>query len=122
MTGMKRLTCTLAALTMVIWTYIPVQAEYKGELPPDLDITINFDNSAITGKTAITVFYLGRKPDEIEFTAPAGARVSFVAPKPGRYVTRVIVQVDPPNGEPLIEVSGILHTCSGHTSLVFNVE
>ena len=124
---MKRRIATCAcALAALIWICASVQAEYKGELPRDHDITINFDNSAVSGKTAITVFYLGNRPDEIEFTAPAGARVSYVAPKPGKGVTRVIVQVDPPtNGAPSIEVASnasFVHNCLGHTVLVFDVD
>ena len=124
---MKRRIATYScALAAMIWICAPARAEYKGELPRDHDITINFDNSAVSGKTAITVFYLGNRPDEIEFTAPAGARVSYVAPKPGKGVTRVIVQVDPPtNGTPSIEVASnasFFHNCFGHTVLVFDVE
>jgi len=115
--------CALAALS---WICAPARAEYKGELPADRDFTINVDNSAVTGKTALTVYYLGKRPDEVEFTTPAGAQVSYVAPKPGKGVTRVIVQVDPPtNGAPSIEVASnasFPHNCLGHTVLVFNVE
>lgn len=118
-----RYSCVLTAL---LWICAPTRAEYKGELPGDHDITINFDNSAVAGKSAITVYYLGNKPDEIEFTAPAGARVSYVAPKPGKGVTRLIVQVDPPTtGAPSIEVvsnASFPHNCLGHTVLVFDVE
>jgi hypothetical protein len=122
----RRIATCSCALAALIWICAPAQAEYKGELPRDRDFTINVDNSAVTGKTAITVYYLGNRPDEIEFTAPAGAQVSYVAPKPGKGVTRVIVQVDPPtNGAPGIEVSSnhsFPHNCLGHTVLVFDVE
>jgi len=122
----RRIAICACALAALIWICAPARAEYKGELPADRDFTINVDNSAVTGKTAITVYYLGKRPDEIEFTAPAGARVSYVAPKPGKGVTRVIVQVDPPtNGTPSIEVASnasFVHNCLGHTVLVFDVE
>src|SRR5215475_12924531 len=121
---MKRRIATCAcALAALIWICAPARAEYKGELPRDQDITINLDNSAATGKSAITVYYLGNRPDEIEFTAAPGARAQYVAPKPGKGVTRVIVEVDPPTGATLfVEVSGHPHTCNGHTRLVFDVE
>src|SRR5262245_44165645 len=122
----RRMATCLCSLTALIWICAPALAEYKRELPRDHDITINFDNSAVSGKTAITVFYLGNRPDEIEFTAPPGARVSYVAPKPGKGVTRVIVQVDPPtNGTPSIEVASnasVFHHCLAHPVLVFDVE
>lgn len=124
---MKRRIATYScALTALLWICAPARAEYKGELPREHDITINIDNSAVAGKTAITVFYLGNRPDEIEFTAPAGGHISYVAPKPGKSVTRIIVQVDPSNtGAPSIEVvsnASFPHNCLGHTVLVFDVE
>ena len=119
----RRIATCACAIAALLWVCPPVRAEYKGELLRDLDQTINFDNSASTGKTAITVYYLGSKPGEIEFTAAPGARVQYIAPKPGKGVTRVIVEVDPPSGAtPFVEVSGHPHTCNGHTRLVFDVE
>jgi hypothetical protein len=122
----RRIATCACALAALIWICAPARAEYKGELPADRDFTINVDNSAVTGKTAITIFYLGKRPDEVEFTAAVGAQVSYAAPKPGKGVTRVIVQVDPPtNGAPSIEVVGAAsfpHNCLGHTVLVFDVE
>lgn len=122
----RRIALCSCALASLLWMCATTRAEYKGELPRDHDITINIDNSAVAGKTAITVFYLGNRPDEIEFTAPAGGQMSYVAPKPGKGVTRIIVQVDPPNnGAPSIEVvsnASFPHNCFGHTVLVFNVE
>ena len=124
MKRIKRRTATYAcALATLVWACAPVRAEYKGELSRDSDLTINFDNSAVTGKTAITVFYLGKRPDEIEFTAQPGERVQYIAPKPGKGCSRIIVEVDPPkNGTALVEVGGHPETCNGYTHLVFDIE
>jgi hypothetical protein len=44
---MKRLICTLAALTMLIWTCPPVQAEYLGELRRNIDWQVNVDRLSL---------------------------------------------------------------------------
>ena len=70
---MKRLTCTLAALALVMAISIPASAEFKGTLqrnqPWMLEIASGSTDTIIT-----KVYYLGRDIEVVEIvTVPAGA-------------------------------------------------
>lgn len=127
MKRLKRLVPTFACtLAVLIWTCAPVQAEFKGTLQRDQDWTLNVDNGATGGTTAVTVFYLGRS-DESEFrTVLVGEGVSLAFSKPGRGVRRIIVEVNPPRGQlvPVELVQGQSYTwmSEGDSRVVFNVE
>jgi hypothetical protein len=124
----KKLTFTLAALAMLIWICPPAQADFKGILKVDQDGVITVDNSSTTGATAITVYYLSSRREDIEFLrAPGGARIQFPFAAPARGVRRVIIEVIPPINQTIpVELSqnGITfnHTSVGDTRLVFDVE
>ncbi len=97
---MKRLTCTLAALALVMSAYIPAQAEFKGTLKRDQPWMLEINNASYDNATA-TVYYLGRDLEVAELvTVPSGGTVQTNITKPGRGVRRVIVEVDEAvNGE-----------------------
>lgn len=93
----KKLTCIVAVLAMLIWSCPTVQADFKGILKWDQDGVISVDNSSTTGATAITVYYLSSRREDIEiFRAPGGARIQFPFAAPGRGVRRVIIELSPP--------------------------
>ena len=122
----KRMIYTLAALAMLTWTCPPAQAEYKGSLQRDSDWTLNVGNGGTGGITAVTVFYLGRS-DESEFrTVPVAGRVSLAFLKPGRGVSRIIVEVNPPRGQSvpveLVQDQSYTWMSEGDSRVVFNVE
>lgn len=125
---LKKLTCTLAALAMLIWICPPAQADFKGILKVNQDGVITVDNSSSTGATAITVYYLSSRREDIEFlSAPGGARIQFTLAAPGRGVRRVIIEVSPPINQTIpVELSqngiSFFHTSVGDTRLVFDVE
>ena len=111
---MKRTICAFTALAVLMWTCPPVQADYRGELRRDIDWQFNVDNSAVAGKTAVTVHYLIGRSGEKEITrddieiglVAAGARTQLIFSKPGRGVRRIIIEVHPPmNGTIDVEVS-----------------
>ena len=127
----KKLTCTLAAFAMLIWICPPAQAEYRGILKRDQGWLLNVDNSASAGKTAITVHFYGKRFEDIEFrtvgAGPEEGRVQLVFPKPGKDVTRIVIEVDPPSqhSEVRIEVNqneSIFATIIGYGRMVFEVE
>ena len=124
----KKLTCIVAVLAMLIWSCPTVQADFKGILKSDQDGVISVDNSSTTGATAITVYYLSSRREDLEiFRAPGGARIQFPFAAPGRGVRRVIIEVSPPINQTIpVELSqnGItfFHTSVGDTRLVFDVE
>ncbi len=127
MKRMKRLIATFAcAVAVLIWTCAPAQAEFRGVLRSDQDWVINVDNAATGGITGITVYFLGKKPQDFEFTVPIGGRVQYPFEKVGKDVTRIIIEVDSPQGATLtVEVSqnnSVVTNCFGYCHLVFNVE
>jgi hypothetical protein len=125
---LKKLACALAALAMLIGICPPAQADFKGMLNRDQDGVLSVDNSSTTGATAITVYYLSSRREDIEiFRAPGGARIQFPFAAPGRGVTRVIIEVSPPINQTIpVELSqngiSFFHTSVGDTRLVFDVE
>jgi hypothetical protein len=124
----KKLTRPLAALAMLIWICPPAQADFKGLLQRDQAGVLSVDNSSTTGATAITVYYLSSRRQDIEiFRAPGGARIQFLFAAPGRGVGRVIIEVSPPIDQTIpVELlqNGIsfFHTSVGDARLVFDVE
>lgn len=107
MKRMKRLTCALAVLAMVILTHIPAQAEFKGTLQRNQPWSIQIDNSANAFSAGVTVFHLGRRGVESDsFTVPAGGSLEFFGwsgafsdlsiPKDTRRIT---IEVDPSQSE-----------------------
>jgi hypothetical protein len=92
---MKRLTCILAALALLMLTYIPAQAEFKGTLQRDQTWVLEVASSC-SETTAVTVLSLGRnlKVELIESVQPA-ATVQWEFPQTGRDVGRIIIEVDP---------------------------
>jgi len=131
---MKRMTCTLAALAMLIWTCPPAQAEFKGRLQRDLDWALTVDNSSTTGETAVTVRYLSNRRNENEISSeeieirlvPGSERVQLLFSKPARNVRRIIIEVDPPATFTIIPLDinqdgSIAVTIQGYGRLVFDV-
>ena len=99
---MKRLTCTLAALALVMGISIPASAEFKGRFVRDLPWMLEITNTS-SDDMAATIYYLGRDLEVVEIvTVPAGTTVQRNIPKPGRGVRRVVVDVDLPFPESLI--------------------
>src|SRR5262245_4002463 len=128
---MKRFIFILAALAMLIWICPPAQAEYRGIFKRDQGWLLNVDNSASAGKTAITVHFYGKRFEDIEFgtvgAGPQEGRVQLVFPKPGKDVTRIVIEVDPPSQltEVRIEVNqneSFFATFIGYGRMVFEVE
>ena len=125
---LKKLTCALAALGMLICIPPPAQADFKGMLQRDQDGVLSVDNSSTTGATAITVYYLSSRREDIEiFRAPGGARIQFPFAAPGRGVGRVIIEVSPPINQTIpVELLqngiSVFHTSVGDSRLVFDVE
>jgi hypothetical protein len=113
---------------MLIWICPPAQADFKGLLQRDQAGVLSVDNSSTTGATAITVYYLSSRRQDIEiFRAPGGSRIQFLFAAPGRGVGRVIIEVSPPIDQTIpVELlqNGIsfFHTSVGDARLVFDVE
>ena len=100
---MKRLTCTLATLALVMATSIPARAEFKGTFQRDVPWMLEITSASFDNITA-TVCYLGRNLEVIELvTVQPGTTVQVNIPKPGRGVRRVVVDVDLPFPESLTE-------------------
>ncbi len=92
---MKRLTCTLAALALVMAISIPASAEFKGTLQRNQPWLLEIVSGSVDPISA-TVYYLGRDVEVVEIvTVPAGEVFHRNIPKPGRGVRRVVVDVDP---------------------------
>lgn len=89
---MKKLMCALAVLML---TCSPAQALFMGTLQREawmLEIA-----SASPNTTAATVYYLGNRLQVVEImSVPAGDTVQQVFAKPGKNVSRIIIEVDPP--------------------------
>jgi hypothetical protein len=102
---MKRLTCTLAALALVMVTSIPAPAEFKGTLQRDQSWFLEI-NSQSVDTTIATVYYLGRDLEVIEIVkVPAATTVQQTIPKPAKGVRYAIVEVDlPVNGQAGVRV------------------
>jgi hypothetical protein len=96
---MKRLTCALATLALVMCTYIPARAEWIGRLPRDQEFTIEITN-AVASTTAVTIYYVDRRGlDVIATMTVIGTNpTQETLPKPGQGVRRVNIQVDPTPG------------------------
>ena len=96
---MKRLTCALATLALVMCTYIPARAEFGGRLPRTEDLTITITNTAAT-TTLVTIYYLDKRGIDVvgTMTATGTDPTLETFPKPGKGVRRVIIQVDPSPG------------------------
>ena len=96
---MKRLTCTLATLALVMCTYIPAQAEWIGRLPRDQEFTIEIIN-AMASTTAVTIYYVDRRGLDViaTMTVIGTSPTQETLPKPGQGARRVIIQVDPTPG------------------------
>lgn len=93
---MKRLTCTLAALALVMTISIPGRAEFTGKLQRDQPWMLEITSGSFDNITA-TVCYLGRNLEVIELvTVQPGATVQTNIARPGRGVRRVVVDVDLP--------------------------
>ena len=130
MKRISRLISTFAStLVLLISTCPTAQAEFKGQMRRDLEWNLSVDNSSTTGGTAVTVYYLGSTRDDLEFrTVPGGDRVQLSFPKPGRGVKRIIIEVDPPNGQTIPVdlnqppyIGSIAETVVGRGHLVFDV-
>jgi hypothetical protein len=94
---MKRITCTLAALAMLIWTCTPAQAEFKGTLQGNQPWTLDVDNSNNALAAGLTIFYLGAKNVDFDIhTVPGTELLTFTDLKIPRGTRRIIIEVDPP--------------------------
>lgn len=104
---MKRLTCTLATLAMVMWTYVPAKAEFNGTLPNDQEITITVINTLAT-TTAVTIYFVDKRGLDVigNMTVKGTNPTSETFPKPGRGVRRVIIQIDPSHGTQTVVAIG----------------
>ena len=104
---MKRLTCLLATVAMVLWTFVPAKAEYFGTLPREQDWALHLTNSS-NDKCVLAVSYVDkRRVDLIETltVSPAGSVVQTF-PKPGPGVKYVFIEVDPsPGGRATISIN-----------------
>jgi hypothetical protein len=90
----------LAAIAMMMWTYVPVRAEYLGRLPKDQEFTVEVTNAA-SSTTAVTVYYLDRRGLDVVgvVTVVGTVPVQQTFPKPGNGVRRVIIEMDPSPGQ-----------------------
>ncbi len=85
----------LLALAVLVLAYNPAQAEFMGTLQRDQAWLLEIA-SASTGDTAVTVYSLDRRFDVIEtVSVPPAVTVQQTISRPGRGVTRIIVEVDP---------------------------
>ena len=58
---------------MVTWTIISAQAEFKANLQAGQPWTLEIDNTANTGASGVTIYYLGRRDVDFDIhTVPAG--------------------------------------------------
>jgi hypothetical protein len=97
---MKRLTCTLAALAMVMLRNIPAQAQslkFLGTLQRDQPWTLEINNGDNSAAAGVTIFYLGKTLDFDIFTVPAADGVTLDISKMPRGTTRVIIEVSAPS-------------------------
>jgi hypothetical protein len=97
---MKRVFCTLAALTMLIWTCPQAHADFIGSLPSDQEWQLEV-TAATPSTNAATVYYLDRRggSDIVGIMTVIGADpTSQTFPKPGRSVKRIIIEIDPSPG------------------------
>ena len=98
---MKRLTCILAALAMVMLTHIPAQAEFLGTLQRDQPWSLGVDNSNNTHPATVTIFYLGSKDPNFDiYTVPAVTDLNLTNFRIPKGTRRIVVEVDPSFGEP----------------------
>lgn len=84
---MKRFTCALATLAVVMCTYVPTRAEYLGTLSLDQDWTIEITNATLA-PSSVTVYYLDKRGLDVigTMTVQGTNAVSQTFPKPGRNV------------------------------------
>ena len=120
---MKRLTCALATLALVLCTYVPARAEYQGTLPNDQDWTLTITNTS-NDRCAVRVYYVGRALDVIDVrTVPSQTASTQTLPAPGKRVKTIVIEVDPPTGGRSIASinGGAGLTIEGPARLVFEV-
>jgi len=123
---MKKLTCAIAALAMVMCSYVPMRAVPLGTLSKDKEWTLEF-TSQTASPICVTIFYLGHNLDviEAEMTLAGFAVEQRTFPKPGARVKRVIVEIDMLSGEhatlrfPNTQMGAA--SLDGDVRLVFNV-
>ena len=118
---MKRITCTLAALAMLIWTCTPAQAEFLGTLQGNQPWTLEVDNASNGSAAAMTIFYLGGKNVDFDIhTLAAGEAVTFTDLKIPRGTRRIIIELDP--GFPYNQIGSIfipVRVFQGSSALAF---
>lgn len=118
---MKRLTCLLATLAMVICSYVPARAMPLGTLPKDQDWSVEV-TSQTPGDTTLTVFYVGHNLDVIEvMTVPGEAIAEQSFPKPGARVKRIIIEVDSFRASLRFNHGAAVPVDGGYLHIVFNV-
>ena len=99
MKRMNRLIATfVCALAMVMLTCIPAQAEFYGTLQQNQPWSLEVDNSSNASSAAVTIFYVGKTLDADKYTVPKLELVTLNVTKMPRGTTRVIIEVDPGNG------------------------
>jgi len=92
---MKKLTCILTSLALVISMCIPAHATFTGVLRGDQDWLLIVSNSS-TNPTGVTVYFLDRGVDvELADTVPVGATLIRTISKAPSRVRRIIIEVDP---------------------------
>jgi len=130
---MKRLTCKITALAVLIGTCLPAMAEYFEalQLVSSLPFEVNVDNSG-AGLTLITVRYVaeagrGRTEEMAELLkVPAGQRVPMTLARPGKGVRLAIFEIDTnPGGVVGTEIKQGAHvvgmTCQATCRIVISV-
>lgn len=114
MKRMKILTCTLAALAMVMSTYIPARAEFFGTFQSNQPWILQLANASNRGEIAATVSYLAGK--KLEFEAlplvPAATTSTFEMKPIPKNVTRIIIEVDLPANN-LVADEGFIDVTQG---------
>ena len=124
---MKKLTCILAALAMLIWTY-PTQAAFKGDLKDLTPFTIEIDNTT-PGRTAVTVYFLSKKGGVVSRSETVEAGLTgfpINVDKLPKGTVRIVILVAPPEGGEVTArvIQGAIQTsdtCTGDKQLVFDV-
>src|SRR5262249_26908621 len=92
---MKKPTCILTSLAMVITMYLPAHAAFTGTLRGDQDWVLFVSNNA-NNPTGVTVYFLDRGVDVelLDTVPPRASLVRTISNAPSR-VRLIVIEVDP---------------------------